>query len=46
MALAGIDWRRPNVDAERVAEHAREASVLLKARAHERRLMILCNWRT
>jgi hypothetical protein len=33
MALAGIDWTRPNVDAERMAEHAREASELLKALA-------------
>jgi ArsR family transcriptional regulator, virulence genes transcriptional regulator len=43
MALAGIDWTRPNVDAERMAEHAREASELLKALAHEGRLMILCD---
>ena len=39
----GIDWTRPNVDAERMAEHAREASELLKALAHEGRLMILCD---
>jgi DNA-binding transcriptional ArsR family regulator len=42
MALAGIDWARPNVDVDRMGEHAREASELLKALAHEGRLMILC----
>jgi DNA-binding transcriptional ArsR family regulator len=42
MALVGIDWTRPNVDVERMGEHAREASELLKALAHEGRLMILC----
>jgi hypothetical protein len=31
MALGGIDWTRPNVDAERMAEHAREAREFLKA---------------
>jgi hypothetical protein len=29
MALAGIDWTRPNVEAERMAEHARQASEFL-----------------
>ena len=40
MALAGIDWERLNVDPERMGEHARE---LLKAPAHEGRLLILCD---
>jgi DNA-binding transcriptional ArsR family regulator len=40
MALVGIDWTRPNVDVDRMGEHAREE--LLKALAHEGRLMILC----
>jgi hypothetical protein len=43
MALAGIDWTRADVNAERMAGHAREASELLKALAHEGRLMILCD---
>jgi DNA-binding transcriptional ArsR family regulator len=43
MALAGIDWTRADVNAERMADHAREASELLKALAHEGRLMILCD---
>jgi DNA-binding transcriptional ArsR family regulator len=42
MALVGIDWTRPNVDIDRMGQHAREASELLKALAHEGRLMILC----
>ena len=42
MALVGIDWTRPDVDVDGMAEHAREASELLKALAHEGRLMILC----
>jgi hypothetical protein len=29
MALAGIDCTRPNVDAERMAEHARQTSEFL-----------------
>jgi DNA-binding transcriptional ArsR family regulator len=43
MALAGMAWARLNGDAERMAQHVREASELLKALAHERRLMILCD---
>ena len=43
MALAGIDWERLNVDVGRMGEHAREASELLKALAHEGRLLILCD---
>ena len=43
MALTGIDWTRADVSAERMADHAREASELLKALAHEGRLMILCD---
>ena len=43
MALAGIDWERLNVDVGRLGEHAREASELLKALAHEGRLLILCD---
>ena len=43
MALARIDWERLNVDAERMGGHAREASGLLKALAHEGRLLILCD---
>jgi len=43
MALAGTDWERLNVDPERMGEHAREASELLKAPAHEGRLLILCD---
>ena len=43
MALAGLDWARLNVDVDRMAGHAREASVLLKALAHEGRLLILCD---
>jgi DNA-binding transcriptional ArsR family regulator len=43
MALAGIDWERLNMDVERMGEHAREASELLKALAHEGRLLILCD---
>jgi DNA-binding transcriptional ArsR family regulator len=43
MALAGIDWERLNVDVARMGEHAREASELLKALAHEGRLLILCD---
>ena len=42
MALAGIDWERLNVDVGRMGEHAREASELLKALAHEGQLLILC----
>jgi DNA-binding transcriptional ArsR family regulator len=43
MTLSGIDWARLDVDAKRMAEHAREASELLKALAHEGRLLILCD---
>src|ERR1700734_1843522 len=43
MALAGIDWERLNVDVGRMGAHAREASDLLKALAHEGRLLILCD---
>ena len=43
MAFTGIDWTRSSVNAERMADHAREASELLKALAHEGRLMILCD---
>ncbi|MGC2783199.1 MAG: metalloregulator ArsR/SmtB family transcription factor [Roseiarcus sp.] len=43
MASTGIDWPRSNVNAERMAGNAREASELLKALAHEGRLMILCD---
>jgi DNA-binding transcriptional ArsR family regulator len=43
MALAGIDCTHSNVDAERMAEHARGPSELLKALAHEARLMMLCD---
>ena len=43
MAFTGIDWTRSSVNAERMAGHAREASELLKALAHEGRLMILCD---
>jgi DNA-binding transcriptional ArsR family regulator len=42
MALVDASWPRPNVDVERMGEHAREASEFLKALAHEGRLMILC----
>ena len=34
---------QPNVDVDRMAERAREASEFLKALAHESRLMILCD---
>ncbi len=43
MVLAGIDWERLDVDVERMSGHAREASDLLKALAHEGRLLILCD---
>ena len=43
MALTGIDWARSSLNAEWMAVHAREASELLKALAHEGRLMILCD---
>jgi DNA-binding transcriptional ArsR family regulator len=43
MTFAGVDWSRLDVNAERMAEHAREASEFLKALAHEGRLMILCD---
>jgi len=43
MALAETTWTLPNVDVERMGEHAREASDFLKALAHESRLMILCD---
>lgn len=43
MALADIGWAPPNVDVGRMGEHVREASELLKALAHEGRLMILCD---
>ena len=41
----GVDapWTQPNVDVDRMGEHAREASEFLKALAHEARLMILCD---
>ena len=42
MALAGIDWERLNVDVDRMSEHVREASELLKALAHEGRLLVDC----
>jgi hypothetical protein len=29
MARAGIDWTRPKLDAERMAEHARQTSEFL-----------------
>ena len=43
MALAGTDWERLSVDPERMGEHACEASELLKALAHEGRLLALCD---
>jgi ArsR family transcriptional regulator len=43
MAFADASWTQPNVDADHMSEHAREASELLKALAHEGRLMILCD---
>ncbi len=43
MALAGLDWARLNVDVDRMGARAREASDLLKALAHEGRLLILCD---
>jgi DNA-binding transcriptional ArsR family regulator len=36
-------FTQPHVDVDRMGEHAREASELLKALAHEARLMILCD---
>lgn len=41
--LVDATLTQPSVDAERMSEHAREASELLKALAHEVRLMILCD---
>jgi DNA-binding transcriptional ArsR family regulator len=43
MALMDAFESRPNVDVDRMAERAREASEFLKALAHESRLMILCD---
>src|SRR6202044_1005971 len=43
MALVDASWTQPNADVDRMGEHAREASELLKALAHEGRLMILCD---
>jgi DNA-binding transcriptional ArsR family regulator len=43
MALVDARWTQPNVDVDRMGEHAREASEFLKALAHEARLMILCD---
>jgi DNA-binding transcriptional ArsR family regulator len=43
MALVDASWTQPNVDVDRMGEHAREASEFLKALAHETRLMILCD---
>jgi DNA-binding transcriptional ArsR family regulator len=43
MALVDASWNQPNVDVERMGEHARAASGFLKALAHEARLMILCD---
>jgi DNA-binding transcriptional ArsR family regulator len=43
MALVDASWTQPNVDVDRMGEHAREASEFLKALAHEARLMILCD---
>jgi DNA-binding transcriptional ArsR family regulator len=43
MALADTTLTQPNVDVDRMGEHAREASDFLKALAHESRLMILCD---
>ena len=43
MALVDASWTQPNVDVDRMGEHAREASEFLKALAHEGRLMILCD---
>ena len=43
MALVDASWTQPNVDVNRMGEHAREVSEFLKALAHEARLMILCD---
>jgi DNA-binding transcriptional ArsR family regulator len=43
MALMDAIESQPNVDVDRMAERAREASEFLKALAHESRLMILCD---
>jgi DNA-binding transcriptional ArsR family regulator len=43
MALVDASRTQPNVDVDRMGEHAREASEFLKALAHEGRLMILCD---
>jgi DNA-binding transcriptional ArsR family regulator len=43
MALVDASWTQPNVDVDRMGEHAREVSEFLKALAHEARLMILCD---
>ena len=43
MALADVTSTHPSVDVDRMSDHAREASELLKALAHEGRLMILCD---
>ncbi len=43
MALVGGALTQPPADVDRMSQHAREASELLKALAHEARLMILCD---
>ena len=43
MALMDAFESQPNVDVDRMAERAREASEFLKALAHESRLTILCD---
>jgi DNA-binding transcriptional ArsR family regulator len=43
MALLDAFESQPNVDVDRMAGRAREASDFLKALAHESRLMILCD---
>src|ERR1700729_1935342 len=43
MALVDASWTQPNADVDRMGEHARDASELLKALAHEGRLLILCD---
>ena len=43
MAFADASWTQSNVDVDRMGAHARKASELLKALAHEGRLMILCD---
>ncbi len=43
MALTNASLTPPQIDIDRMGEHAREASEFLKALAHEARLMILCD---